>query len=181
MKADRSYVLYAGSLSKRKNFQGVLETACRLAQKRGFNFTFVGGSPGGISESTLKIPDDVRSHLTFAGNVDDTTLLQLYRHATCFLFPSFYEASGLPPIEAMACGCPVIVSDIPALRERCGNAAIYCNPADIDSIVASVERVMDDPGLRSTLQQLGHQQAAKYTWEHCAVQTLNLICGNEDA
>jgi glycosyltransferase involved in cell wall biosynthesis len=178
IKTDRRYILYVGSLSKRKNFPGILETACRLARKRGYNFVFVGGSAGGISESALEIPNDVRSHLTFAGQIDDTTaLIQFYRHAACFLFPSYYEASPLPPIEAMACGCPVIASDIPSLRERCGNAAVYCNPADIESIMTAVEQVMDDPGLRLTLQELGHQHAAKYTWERCAVQTLELICG----
>ena len=66
---------------------------------------------------------------------------------------------GLPPIEAMACGCPVIASDIPALRERCGDAAIYCDPADIDSITAAVERVIDDPPLRSSLKEMGYRQA----------------------
>lgn len=177
MKAGRRYGLYVGSLSKRKNFPGVLETASRLARKRGFDFVFVGGSAGGISENSVSIPNDVRSHLTFAGQIDDTTaLIQYYRHATFFLFPSYYEASPLPPIEAMACGCPVIASDIPSLRERCGNAAIYCDPADINTITAAVERVMDNPDIRSDLQDLGRQHAAKYTWERCATQTLDIIC-----
>ncbi len=178
MNAGHGYVLYVGSLSKRKNFPGMLEVACRLARKRGFNFVFIGGSAGGISENSMSVPNDVRSHLTFAGQIDDTAaLIQFYRHAACFLFPSYYEASPLPPIEAMACGCPVIASDIPSLRERCGGAAIYCNPTDIDAIAAAVERVMDDPNIRSTLQTLGRQHAAKYTWERCAAETLDIICG----
>ena len=177
-KSDRSYVLYVGSLSKRKNFPGVLESACRLARTRGYKFVFVGGSAGGIAESSLQIPDDVRAHLTFAGQVDDTkALMQFYRRAACLLFPSYYEASPLPPIEAMACGCPVIASDIPSLRERCGDAAIYCDPADIVSITAAVEKTMDDPDLRSTFMTLGYQRAAKYTWERCAAQTLDVIGG----
>jgi glycosyltransferase involved in cell wall biosynthesis len=171
-------VLYVGSLSKRKNFPSVLETACRLAGNRGYDFVFVGDIAGGISRSRLEIPDDVQSHITFAGQIDSTAaLLQFYRRAKCFLFPSNYEASPLPPIEAMACGCPVVVSDIPSLRERCGDAAVYCNPADVDSIVAAVEQVMDDAALRSSLQELGRRQAAKYTWERNAERTLDLICG----
>jgi glycosyltransferase involved in cell wall biosynthesis len=177
MKAGQSYVLYVGSLSKRKNFPGMLETACRLARKRGYNFVFVGGRAGGISENGLSIPNDVRSHITFAGQIDDTAaLMQFYRRAACFLFPSYYEASPLPPIEAMACGCPVIASDIPSLRERCGNAAIYCDPTDIDAIAAAVERVMENPDIRLALQDLGRHHAAKYTWERCAAQTLDIIC-----
>jgi glycosyltransferase involved in cell wall biosynthesis len=178
IRPDRSYVLYVGSLGKRKNFPGVLETAQRLARKRGYNFIIVGGNPSGISKTTLEISDDVRTHITFAGNVNDATLMELYAHAACLLFPSYYEASGLPPIEAMACGCPVIASDIPSLRERCGDAAIYCNPANLDSITAAVEQVMDDPTLQSTLRELGYQHAKKYTWESCAMQTLELICGD---
>ncbi len=176
MHAGQSYVLYVGSLSKRKNLSGAVEAACRLARKRGYNFVFVGGTAGGIEKSEIEIPSDVHSHFTFAGQIDDTAaLMQYYRGAACFLFPSFYEASPLPPVEAMASGCPVIASDIPSLRERCGDAAIYCDPADIDSIATAVERVMDDAALRSTLQRVGHQQAAKYSWEKCARQTLELI------
>jgi glycosyltransferase involved in cell wall biosynthesis len=179
MKPDRSYVLYVGSLSKRKNFQLAFETACRLARKRGYNFVFVGGRAGGISKSVPRIPDDVRSNLTFAGQIDNTVaLMQFYRDAACLLFPSYYEASPLPPIEAMACGCPVIASDIPSLRERCGDAAIYCNPIDIDSIMAVIERVIDDPILRGTLVARGYKRATKYTWESCAAQTLEIICRN---
>ena len=176
-KSDQGYILYVGSLSKRKNFFGILQAACRLARKRKFNFVFVGGSAGGIADNSLNVPDDVRSHFTFAGQIDDTvTLIQYYRRAACFLFPSYYEASPLPPIEAMACGCPVIASNIPSLRERCGDAAVYCNPTDIEDIVAAVERVMDDPGIRTSLQTLGRQRSAKYTWERCAAETLDVIC-----
>ena len=173
----QGYVLYVGSLSKRKNFPGVLETASRLARKRGYNFVFVGSSAGGIYESALNIPDDIKSHLTFVGQIDDTAaLVRYYSNAACLLFPSHYEASSLPPIEAMACGCPVIASDIPSLRERCGDAAIYCNPADVGSMTAAVERVMDDTRLRLALKQLGHRRAQQYTWEHCAVETLKVLC-----
>lgn len=173
--ADCKYVLYAGSFAQHKNFYGVLETACRLIRKRGFYFVFVGSTGGGIVAADMKVPEDVASHITFAGRVDDATLFCYYRRAAYFLFPSFYEASGLPPVEAMACGCPTIVSNIPALKERCGDAAIYCNPHDIDLITAAVERVMDDAALRSKLRALGYQRAAKYTWEACARDTLDLI------
>jgi glycosyltransferase involved in cell wall biosynthesis len=173
---NRDYVLYVGSLSKRKNFPGILEAAIRLARKRQFRFVFVGGVPEGISDTGLKLPNDASASITFAGQVNDqAALASYYEHATCFLFPSFYEASPLPPIEAMACGCPVVASDIPSLRERCGDAALYCNPHDVDSIAATVERVIDDRNLQLKLQELGYQRAATFTWEHCARQTLNII------
>jgi glycosyltransferase involved in cell wall biosynthesis len=178
-KAERGngYVLYVGSLSKRKNFTGVFEAASRLARKRGFYFIFIGGTAASLAVFSFEVPTDVLPYIKFTGQTDDTAMLvRRYQEATCLLFPSFYEASPLPPIEAMSCGCPVIASEIPSLRERCGDAAAYCNPYDVESIVATVERVMDDPALRATLQERGYKRAATFTWEHCAHQTLELLC-----
>ena len=176
--ADHSgnYILYVGSMSKRKNFPRMFEAAAQLARKRGFHFVFVGGTSKSLVTSLPKPPDDIASRITFAGAEDSpAALMSYYRRAACLLFPSLYESSGLPPVEAMACGCPVIASDIPALRERCGDAAIYCDPYDTDSIAAAVERVMDDAELRARLRTLGQRQAANYSWEHCARQTLDVI------
>jgi glycosyltransferase involved in cell wall biosynthesis len=171
------YILYVGSLSKRKNIFRMLEVASRLARRRQFNFVFIGDVSKSLTASVAQIPDDVASDITFAGAVDDPMrLVSYYQNARCLIFPSLYESSGLPPIEAMACGCPVIVSDIPALRERCGDAAIYCDPHDVESIIAAIERVMDDHALHLMLQTLGHRRAAEFTWERCARQTLELLC-----
>lgn len=180
--ADRdSYVLYVGSLSKRKNFPRMFEVACQLARKRGFNFVFVGAAPKGLVASAANVPNDISSKITFIGAVNDTAaLITYYRKAACFLFPSLYESSGLPPVEAMACGCPVIVSEIPALRERCGDAAIYCDPHDIDSITSAVIRMMDDTELRSKLSAAGYQRAAEYTWKSCARETLDLLANSRE-
>jgi glycosyltransferase involved in cell wall biosynthesis len=170
------YVLYVGSLSKRKNFPRLAQVACRLARERGFRFVFVGDNSKSLTTFGVDIPDDIKSFITFAGAVEDPmALASYYRNAACLLFPSLYESSGLPPIEAMACGCPVVVSDIPALRERCGDAAIYCNPHEIESIAAETIKVMDDAALRLKLRRLGYQRAATFTWENCARQTLKVI------
>ena len=169
-------VLYVGSLSKRKNFPRIFEVACRLSRERGFHFVFVGEASKTFVNTEVRIPDECAANITFAGAVNDPAeLIQYYHKATCFFFPSLYELSGLPPIEAMTCGCPVIVSDIPALRERCGNAAVYCDPHDMDSIAAAIVRVMDDAALRSTLSLIGSKIAANYSWDACARQTLELI------
>jgi glycosyltransferase involved in cell wall biosynthesis len=175
---DRSdgYILYVGSLSKRKNFSRMLEAACLLARERGCHFIFIGDMSKSLKRSIARVPDDISSLITFVGAVDDPAMLiSYYRRAVCFLFPSLYESSGLPPVEAMACGCPVIASDIPALKERCGEAVIYCNPYDIGSIVDSIEKMLDDDGLRARLRVLGSQRAATYSWQSCAIQTLDLI------
>jgi glycosyltransferase involved in cell wall biosynthesis len=170
------YILYVGSLNKRKNIARMLDAACRLARKRRFHFIFVGDVSKSLTTSVAKIPEDVASEITFVGAVDDPTrLASYYRNAKCLMFASLYEASPLPPIEAMACGCPVLASDIPALRERCGDAAIFCDPHDVESITTGLERLWDDETLRSRLAALGYQRAAMFTWERCARETLQLI------
>jgi glycosyltransferase involved in cell wall biosynthesis len=174
---NKGYILYVGSLSRRKNIFGVFEAACQLARKRGFNFVFVGATASSLSAATIEVPPDIRPQITFVGQVDDVdTLVRYYQEAACLLFPSFYEASPLPPIEAMACGCPVVASEIPSLTERCGDAAAYCDPHNIDSIIGTVERVTDDSALRATLRERGYRRAAIFTWESCARRTLELLC-----
>ena len=173
---DRRYVLYVGSLSKRKNFPTLLDATYQLARARDLEFIFVGAVPQGIAASMITVPKDVVPRIKFAGQIDDTaTLMTYYRSATCFVFPSLYEASPLPPIEAMACGCPVVASDIPSLKERCGDAAVYCDPKDTTSIVAAIERIVDDKALRAKLRVRGYERAASFSWENCARRTLDII------
>jgi glycosyltransferase involved in cell wall biosynthesis len=157
--------LYVGSLSLRKNVEGVLATAISLARERGLRFKMVGESNAILSEIATHIPDDLRHLIEFCGQVEDQASLKaLYRGASFLLFPSFYEASALPPMEAMAQRCPVIVSSIPSLIERCGDAALYCDPDDLSSIHAAACRILDDETLRDTLIRRGEDRARHYTW-----------------
>jgi glycosyltransferase involved in cell wall biosynthesis len=179
---DKPMILYVGSLSKRKNFPGMLDAAIRLARRDGTRFTFIGGLPAGLNSTLADIPADIREHIRFLGQVDDwPTLLEAYRSASCLLFPSFYEASPLPPIEAMGCGCPVIAGDISSLRERCGDAALYCDPHNVDSIVAAVERLLGDRQLQAKLREAGYRQASEYSWQHCARRTLDILVEQDEA
>jgi glycosyltransferase involved in cell wall biosynthesis len=102
--------------------------------------------------------------------MSDGELKSLYAHATAFVFPSLYEGFGLPPLEAMICGCPVIVSDIPPHREVCGEAALYCNPHDIDDIAQKILSVMSNTGLRHRLSEKGHKRAANFNWRKSAAE-----------
>ncbi len=177
---DTPNILYVGSLSRRKNFPGMLAAAIRLARLRGTRFTFIGGVPAVLNATLADVPADVRGHIRFLGQVDDwPTLLNAYRSADGFLFPSFYEASPLPPIEAMGCGCPVIAGDIPSLRERCGDAALYCDPNDIDDIVSTTATLLNDPALQARLRAAGYARAREYSWVRCAEATLDAILGQD--
>ncbi len=102
------------------------------------------------------------------GQVSDAALRALYEHAVALAFPSRYEGFGLPPVEAMECGCPVIISDQPALLEVAGDAALVCGPDDIDALSGLIARLFAEPALRADLARRGRARAARYRWRATA-------------
>lgn len=173
------YVLYVGSLSKLKNVDGVLEVARRmLADYPDYKFVLVGNHSGVLQRPRPSSSgvQNISSRLVFVGQVDDfSELARYYRHAAALVFPSHTESSGLPPVEAMAFGCPVVVSNLPALVERCGDAAVYCDPSRSDDIYAKLRSVLDDPELRAALAAGGRIRAERFTWQACASSILQIL------
>lgn len=108
------------------------------------------------------------------GFIPDAELRTLYEHALALVFPSFYEGFGLPPLEAMTCGCPVIISEQPALEEVCGDAALRCRADDTDQIVQHMQALHCDAGLRARLVAAGKERAQRFTWESTARSLLDL-------
>jgi glycosyltransferase involved in cell wall biosynthesis len=161
------YGLFVGSLTHRKNIGAVLSTAIRLARERHHHFRFV-GPPADPAWLANAVPEDVRSYIHFTGYASNAELPALYRDAAYLLYPSFYEASGLPPSEAMSFGCPTVVSDLPVMRERCGPAALYCDPRDPGSIHAAVCTVLDDPDRANALVRAGLDRVRHFTWRQQA-------------
>jgi glycosyltransferase involved in cell wall biosynthesis len=169
-------VLYVGSLAVAKNFQRLYRVAYAMVQRRNIRFIFVGAIGGGLKSNSISIPQVLKQSLVFTGQInDEREMVRLYQSASCFIFPSLYESSGLPPIEAMALGVPTVVSDLPALRERCGEASIYCNPHNDDSIKQCIEEVLDTPALQHSLREKGRERAAQLTWSSCVIKTLQHI------
>lgn len=161
---EASY-LYVGSLTRRKNAAGLLAAAVELVRTRDATFTFVGSTNSSFEGPGLAVPDDVRARIRFLGQVNDADVVErAYRRSAVLVFPSFYEASPLPPIEAMRFGCPVVAADIASLRERCGDAALYCDPGDVGSIVSTARRLARTPRLWEHHQLRGLHQAARFTW-----------------
>jgi glycosyltransferase involved in cell wall biosynthesis len=107
----------------------------------------------------------VRHDVRFFGFVPDSTLSALYRLASVFAFPSLYEGFGLPPLEAMASGTPVVTSRISSLPEVVGDAAVLVDPYSIEDIASGLERVLGDGALRATLVERGHVRVAQFSWE----------------
>jgi len=172
-------VLYVGSLSRRKNLERVIAAAQRLAREDGVRTVFVGASADILTPIRAGIAPDVAHMLEFAGQVPCLEALAgYYRRASCLLFPSLYEASPLPPVEAMSLGCPVVASAIPSMTERCGAAALYCDPLDIEDILAAVRRVLGEPELAEDLRARGYERAATYSWRDQARRILAAMTGS---
>lgn len=171
---EEQTVLYVGSLTRRKNAEGLRQIADRLTSTRPVRFVFAGATAGVFSgPDGVGGPAQSSGRIDFLGQVNDPHVLEaLYRDASVFVFPSFYEASPLPPIEAMSAGVPVVASDIPSLRERCGDAAIYADPYDVDTFIDEIEALIDDPVLRGSMADRGRIRAAGYSWR---AQTEHLV------
>ena len=161
--AGRPYVLAVGSQSANKNF-GAVAAAMELLGRPDVLLVAAGGSNSRVFSSTA--PQATRMLCT--GYVSDAQLRALYEHAACFVFPSFYEGFGLPPIEAMGCGCPTVVSNRASLPEVCGDATLYFDPADPATLAAQLARLLDSASLRDELKQAGRARAATYTWQRAA-------------
>ncbi len=171
---DFPYILTVGSRDPRKNTARLIESWGRLPAdiKKKRRLIIAGRELQSFSpEGHREIPDDVR----FAGYVADNDLPALYSGADAFVFPSLYEGFGLPPLEAMACGCPVISSDTASLPEVCGDAAYYINPYSIESITDGIEKVLTDEALRQSLRKKGLDRAKLLSWEKAAKEHIRIF------
>lgn len=175
LETDR-YVLFVGSLAPGKNLVRALAAVALMRESHPtLRFVIAGGANAKIFGARAAGLREDDPYVTWAGYVTDGELKALYEHAGCFVFPSLYEGFGLPPLEAMRCGCPVIVSHEGALPEVCGGAALYCDAYSPPDIAAAIARVMDDPELRARLRTLGREHAHRYSWRRSARTLLDIV------
>lgn len=171
------YLLFVGTLEPRKNLPGLL-MAYRILLSRGVTREplVVVGSRGWLYEEVFVRMEalGLAAHVRFLENVPDEDLPALYTGAALLAMPSFYEGFGLPALEAMACGTPVVLSDRGSLPEVGGEAAVWVDPDNPEDIAAGIARVLEDPTLRERLRAAGLAQAARFTWEETARKTLNV-------
>jgi len=178
VKKEKS-ILYVGSVNERKNLIGVIEAFEKLPEHLGYSLVIIGNYFGNFILSD-KLEDTLtrakkNSGISFKQNLDDEALLYEYNVASCLVFPSFYEGFGLPPLEAMACGTPVITSNLSSMPEVCGDAALYVNPYNIKDIKEKILKLIEDVDLQDELIKKGLERAKKFTWEKAADKHLEVF------
>lgn len=165
------FILGVGTIQPRKNFTrlveafGILNLHLVIAGGRGWLYE-------GVFERVRALGLEGRAH--FLGFVDDADLPALYNLARLFAFPSLYEGFGIPPLEAMACGVPVVCSDTSSLPEVVGDAALTVDPLDVAALAEAMHRAIEDESLRASLVQRGLARAARFTWSKAAEELLEV-------
>ena len=167
---NRPYFLGVGIYALNKNLAGTL-AALKQANLKDVVLVATGKRRVDVHDKLASIRDD---RLVDTGHISDGELRALYDHALALVYPSTYEGFGLPPLEAMQCGCPAIVSDHEVLVEIGGDATLRCAVNDTDSLAAAMTAVYSDPVLRQSLREKGRKHAQRFTWDKTARILLDL-------
>lgn len=169
------FILSLGTLEPRKNYPRLISAFAQLRRQSGLPHTLViGGGKGWLTESIFARAEqeNVASSVRFLGYVEESDLPTLYSLADLYVFPSRYEGFGIPVVEAMACGTPVVCANNSSLPEAAGDAALMVNADDTDALAAALERGLTDAPWRESARVKGQAQAARFTWRASATQCM---------
>jgi len=172
---DWRYILFVGTLQPRKNIEKLVEAFSKIKDKN-IKLVIV-GKKGWLWEGIVGAPEryKVSERVKFLDFVGDKDLPGLYKNATCFVLPSLYEGFGLPVLEAMQFGCPVLASNVSSLPEVGGDAAVYFDPQSAEDIAQKLDKVLSDEKLREEMIEKGKIQVKKFSWEKTAKETLSVL------
>jgi glycosyltransferase involved in cell wall biosynthesis len=174
---DRDYILFVSTIEPRKNLPTLLQAYRKLLDDYQVpEGLALAGSHGWLSEEVYNMVEtlNLEEHVRFLGRVPSEDLVYLYNAARLLVHPSFYEGFGLPPLESMTCGTPAITSNVSALPEVVGDAAILVDPNDIDGLTVAMWRVLTDGDLRANLIAKGLKRASLFSWQRAAQETLDV-------
>ena len=172
---SRPYILYVGGIEPRKNVEGIIRGFSTLSDKYQDLDLILVGAEGAASSSIHDVVEGLklnkRIKILKYINQETDDLPVLYNGAVCFVFPSFSEGWTSPPLEAMACGTPVVTSNVSSLPETVGNAALVVNPRIYEEIGEAMDKLVSNTELRKTMIKRGLKRASMFTWRRCAGET----------
>jgi glycosyltransferase involved in cell wall biosynthesis len=169
----KPYFLYAGNIKPHKNLRRLLE-AFRLVQDKVLQDLVLTGQIEGFltgDDEVKRLAESFGGRVALVGTMALPELQRYFANADALIFPSLYEGFGLPPLEAMACGCPVAASTAASIPEVCGEAALYFDPLDVQEMADKMVRLVQDQGLRKELMAKGSKRARDFSWDECAQRT----------
>jgi glycosyltransferase involved in cell wall biosynthesis len=165
------YILAVGGMSPNKNVASIT-AAIRLLDRENCRLVVAGHTNRKIFSGC---PPSPGKNAAVLGYVTDGQLRALYEKAACLVYPSFYEGFGFPPVEAMACGCPVVVSDIAPLKEICSDAVLYCDPFSPEDVAQKIRQLLTNDKLGQLLRTRAFQRLKELSWENCARETWGVL------
>jgi len=175
-KLPPEFILYVGLIEPRKNVPLLLKAYARLVQQGNPPPLVLVGRPGWMYQQVFQLVEQLKlkDRVHFKGYIPAENLPIVYNLAQLFVYPSTYEGFGLPPLEAMACGTPVITTAISAMLDNIGDAGLLIPPQDETALTQAIETLLSNPALRDRLALAGRQRAAGFTWKHTAMETLKV-------
>ena len=171
-KVSEEYVLTVSSMDPRKNFPRLVEAFMKM-ENISHKLYIIGGRPANFEE--IKFSNYSEDKIKFLGYVSDEKLVEYYKNASLFVYPSLFEGFGIPPLEAMSQGSPILLSDIEVLREVCGDTAFYCNPYDVDDIAEKITYALTNKEEVENKKMGYSEQLSKYSWDLSAMKLMELI------
>lgn len=162
------YLLAVSSPSAHKNFSRMIQAFLMLRDHDDLALHIVGGASGIFNDDSLQRLASRDPRIKFLGRLSDEELIAQYQGATAFVFPSLYEGFGIPPLEAQACGCPVLAANAASIPEVLQASALYFDPMDVSHMAAAMERILTDAPLRQSLRKRGLNNAARFSWDESA-------------
>ena len=172
---EKPYILSVGTLEPRKNLITLLN-AYKILREKDYDYQLViVGNKGWYYKKFLEEIKNFGKDIIITGYVSRSELSAFYSGAEVMVFPSLYEGFGLPPLEAMQCGCPVICSNTSSLPEICGKAAIFIDPNVLEDLQKALQKVLTDDNIQTKMRHEGIKQASKFSWEKCAKETLEFF------
>jgi O-antigen biosynthesis alpha-1,2-mannosyltransferase len=171
------FLLYAGAIYPPKNFTRLVRAYAQVGPARGIPLVVAGGENRFLSEGELREPEalGIKDWVRWPGWVEQEDLAGFYALAEALLLPSLFESCGLPVLEAMAAGCPVVTANCYGTKELAEGAAVLVDPQSVDEIADGIRRVLDDQALRTELIAAGRVRSREFGWRRCATETLQVL------